>query len=101
MPFVKRDEYGTVIAVSEERGAECNEELAAADAQITKFMTRVSGEPSPSTTSGASSVSLFRQRAAPSAPRPAPPEGRTASPPRPCSTTSAVINGIKARVISM
>jgi len=47
MPFVKRDEYGTVVAVSEERGAECNEELAAADAQITKFMTRVSCEPSP------------------------------------------------------
>ena len=47
MPFVKRDEYGMVIAVSEEWGVECNEELAAADAQIAKFMTRVSGEPSP------------------------------------------------------
>ena len=46
MPFVKRDAAGAVIAVSEESGADCSEELARDDPALTGFLARFAHETS-------------------------------------------------------
>lgn len=51
MPFVKRDEHGRVIAVSQEPGPGCNEEVPKGDQAIAAFLARVGSVESPLETS--------------------------------------------------
>ena len=51
MPFVKRDEHGSVIAVSQQPGSGCNEELPKGDQAIAAFLDSVGSEESPLATS--------------------------------------------------
>ena len=41
MPFIKRDEQGEVIAVSEKQAPDCKEELPKDDPAIAAFIARV------------------------------------------------------------
>ncbi len=47
MPFVKRDAHGAVIAVSQEPGAGCTEELSNDDPALAAFFTGITNEVSP------------------------------------------------------
>jgi hypothetical protein len=51
MPFVKRDKHGRVIAVSDQPGAGCDEELPKGDEAIAAFLDRLGSEVSPLETS--------------------------------------------------
>ena len=44
MPFVKRDEQGAVVAVSETCGVDCVEELPADDEALMAFLQAVGGQ---------------------------------------------------------
>ena len=46
MPFVKRDARGAVIAVSQEPGAGCTEELSRDDPALAAFFTGIASEAS-------------------------------------------------------
>jgi hypothetical protein len=57
MPFVKRDEQGEVIAVSQESGPDFTEEVAEVDPEMIAFINDVGGERS---TLAASDLDLIR-----------------------------------------
>jgi hypothetical protein len=57
MPFVKRDKHGLVIAVSQEAGAGCTEELSRDDPALSAFITGIASEVS---TLSASDQDLIR-----------------------------------------
>jgi hypothetical protein len=57
MPFVKRDEQGAVIALSQESGAGFSEELSQDDPAVTAFLNDVGGQAS---TLEASDLDLIR-----------------------------------------
>jgi hypothetical protein len=48
MPFVKRDEQGAVVAVSQEPAPDCSEELPKDDPALAAFFARVGGSESSS-----------------------------------------------------
>ncbi len=46
MPFVKRDAHGVVVAVSQEPGSGCSEELSKDDPALAAFFARIASEAS-------------------------------------------------------